>query len=61
MVHIWIQLWTIMDHIWTVDGSVYGPYMDPAMVHNGILMEFYGPYMDRYGLAILHVHGWVEI
>jgi len=35
--------------------------MDPAMVHNGILMECYGPYMVRYGLAILHVLGWVEL
>ena len=51
----------MMECLWTMDGSVYGPYMDPAMVHNGILMEFYGSYMDRYGLAILHVRGWVEL
>jgi len=25
----------MMECIWTIDGSVYGPYMDPTMDHNG--------------------------
>ena len=42
-----------MECIWTMDGSVYGPYMDPTMDHNG---SIYGPWTVPY-----MVHAWIQL